>query len=72
MAPIFDYKAYNAEGKAPEGHHRSRDAKAARQKLKKQGLMVSEIDGEKRRQTLRLGAEFLFRRKSERHRNRAA
>ena len=43
MAPIFDYKAYNAEGKIQKGIVEAETNKVARQKLKKQGLMVSEI-----------------------------
>lgn len=43
MAPIFDYKAFSTDGKSQKGIVEAENAKAARQKLKKQGLMVSEI-----------------------------
>lgn len=43
MAPIFDYKALSAEGKTQKGIVEAENQKAARTKLKKQGLMVTEI-----------------------------
>jgi general secretion pathway protein F len=43
MAPIFDYKAISPEGKNLKGLVEAENAKAARQKLKKQSLMVTEI-----------------------------
>ena len=43
MAPIFDYKAFNAGGKSLKGMVEAENQKAARTKLKKQGLMVTEI-----------------------------
>ncbi|MEN9722241.1 MAG: ral secretion pathway protein [Pseudomonadota bacterium] len=43
MAPIFDFKAFTPEGKAQKGIVEAESSKAARQKLKKQGLMVTEI-----------------------------
>jgi general secretion pathway protein F len=43
MAPIFDYKAFNASGKAQKGIVEAESSKAARAKLKKQGLMVTDI-----------------------------
>ena len=43
MAPIFDYKAVSVEGKSQKGLIEAENAKTARQKLKKQGLMVTEI-----------------------------
>ncbi len=46
MAPIYDYKALNAAGKSIKGTIDSENQKAARQKLKKQGLTVVDI-GEK-------------------------
>ncbi|MBC7386805.1 MAG: type II secretion system F family protein, partial [Cryobacterium sp.] len=44
--PVFDYKAYGAGGKSVRGIVDSENVKAARLKLKKQGLTVVEI-GEK-------------------------
>lgn len=44
--PVFEYKAYAAGGKAQRGIVEAENSKAARQKLKKQGLAVFEI-GEK-------------------------
>lgn len=44
MAPIFDYKAYNPAGKAVKGIIEAENQKAARAKLKKQSLMVTEIE----------------------------
>ena len=41
--PIFDYKAYNPAGKALRGIVEAENSKAARQKLKKQNLLVTEI-----------------------------
>ena len=41
--PIFDYKGFSADGKTAKGVVEAESQKAARQKLKKQGLMVSEI-----------------------------
>lgn len=43
MAPIFDYKAFNAGGKIQKGIVEAESQKAARAKLKKQGLMVTEV-----------------------------
>lgn len=43
MAPIFDFKAFGADGRAQKGLVEAENAKAARLKLKKQGLMVTEI-----------------------------
>jgi general secretion pathway protein F len=43
MAPIYDYKAVGADGKGQRGIVESETLKSARQKLKKQGLMVTEI-----------------------------
>ncbi len=43
MAPIFDYKAVNTSGKAAKGIVEAENSKSARQKLKKLGLMVTEI-----------------------------
>jgi general secretion pathway protein F len=41
--PIFDYKAFTAAGKQQKGMVEAENQKAARGKLKKQGLMVTEI-----------------------------
>ena len=43
MAPLFDYKAYAADGKAQRGIVEAENQKAARQKVKKLGLAVFEI-----------------------------
>ncbi len=43
MAPIFDYKAVSLDGKSQKGLIEADSSKTARQKLKKQGLMVTEI-----------------------------
>jgi general secretion pathway protein F len=43
MAPIFDFRAFSTDGKAQKGIIEAENSKAARQKLKKQGLMVTEI-----------------------------
>ena len=43
MAPIFDYKGFNPTGKALRGIIEAENQKAARAKLKKQGMMVTEI-----------------------------
>lgn len=43
MAPVFDYKAYGTDGKLKRGLVEAETQKAARQKLKKLGLMVTEI-----------------------------
>ena len=43
MAPIFDYKAFNNAGKNQKGIVEADTAKSARLKLKKQGLMVTQI-----------------------------
>ncbi|MBL7715327.1 MAG: type II secretion system inner membrane protein GspF [Bdellovibrionales bacterium] len=43
MAPIYDYKAISTAGKASKGLVEAENQKAARQKLKKQGLMVTDI-----------------------------
>lgn len=44
MAPMFDYKALQATGKVQKGIVEAENQKAARVKLKKQGLMVTEIN----------------------------
>jgi general secretion pathway protein F len=41
--PIYDYKAFAADGKATKGTVEAETQKAARLKLKKQGLMVTEV-----------------------------
>lgn len=41
--PIYDYKAFTADGKAAKGNVEAESLKAARQKLKKQALMVTVI-----------------------------
>jgi general secretion pathway protein F len=43
MAPIFDYKALQQSGKSQKGLVEAENQKAARAKLKKQGLIVTEI-----------------------------
>ncbi|NDC39882.1 MAG: type II secretion system protein GspF, partial [Proteobacteria bacterium] len=43
MAPIYDYKALDLSGKNSKGLVEAESLKVARQKLKKQGLMVTEI-----------------------------
>lgn len=43
MAPIYDYKALSMDGKAQKGSVEAENQKAARLKLKKQGLMVTQI-----------------------------
>jgi len=43
MAPIFDFKAYTAEGKTQKGIIEAESQKSARLKLKKRGLMVTEM-----------------------------
>ncbi len=43
MAPIFDYKAINSTGKPIKGIVEAESGKAARLKLKKQNLMVTDI-----------------------------
>jgi general secretion pathway protein F len=43
MAPLFDYKALGPDGKQSKGTVDAENAKAARQKLKKQGLIVTEV-----------------------------
>ena len=43
MAPIFDYKALAGDGKPAKGTVEADTLKTARQKLKKQGLMVTDI-----------------------------
>jgi general secretion pathway protein F len=43
MAPIYDFKAYTPGGKAQKGIIEADTLKTARAKLKKQGLMVSEM-----------------------------
>src|SRR4051812_8528918 len=43
MAPIYDYKALAADGKARKGMVEAETSKAARVKLKKQNLVVTEI-----------------------------
>jgi general secretion pathway protein F len=44
VAPIYDFKAFTAAGKTQKGMVEAENAKAARMKLKKQGLMVAEIN----------------------------
>ncbi len=43
MAPLFDYKAFSPTGKSQHGLIEAENAKAARLKVKKQGLTVVEI-----------------------------
>tara|TARA_Y100000590_G_scaffold433207_1_gene550012 strand:- start:3983 stop:5203 length:1221 start_codon:yes stop_codon:yes gene_type:complete len=43
MAPIYDYKAYTPNGKVKKGIVEADTQKSARQKLKKQHLMVTEM-----------------------------
>ena len=43
MAPLYDYKALDTGGKAKKGMVEAESQKAARGKLKKQGLLVTEI-----------------------------
>ena len=43
MAPIYDYKALDSVGKNQKGIVEAESQKAARAKLKKQGLMITEI-----------------------------
>lgn len=43
MAPIYDFKAYTLAGKLQKGIIEADSQKSARVKLKKQGLMVSEM-----------------------------
>jgi general secretion pathway protein F len=43
MAPIYDYKAFNSAGKSLRGIVEAENQKAARAKLKKQSLMVTDI-----------------------------
>ncbi len=43
MAPIYDYKALDPGGKTQKGIVEAENQKAARAKLKKQGLMITEI-----------------------------
>jgi general secretion pathway protein F len=43
MPPVYEYKAYGPGGKQQKGITESENQKAARQKLKKQGLAVYEI-----------------------------
>ncbi len=44
MAPIFDYKAFDSEGVTQKGIIEAETQKAARQKLKKQGWMVTAMN----------------------------
>lgn len=44
MPPIFDYKALSTDGRSLKGIIEAENSKAARSKLKKQGLMVTAID----------------------------
>lgn len=44
MAPIYDYKALSQDGKTNRGIVESENQKAARQKLKKQGLIVVDLN----------------------------
>ena len=41
--PLFEYKAIGIDGKTVKGHLESDAIKSARLKLKKQGLMVTDI-----------------------------
>ncbi len=59
MAPLFDYKAYSADGKIQRGFLESENSKAARLKLKKQGLSVVEIN-EKSAAKNKSGTSFSF------------
>lgn len=59
MAPLFDYKAYSADGKIQRGFLESENSKAARLKLKKQGLSVVEIN-EKSAAKNQSGTSFSF------------
>jgi general secretion pathway protein F len=43
MAPIYDYKGFSSDGKAAKGVVEADTSKTARQKLKKQGIMVTEV-----------------------------
>lgn len=43
MAPIYDYKGLGPSGKSQKGIVEAENQKAARAKLKKQGLMITEI-----------------------------
>lgn len=43
MAPVYEYKAFSPDGKTQKGITESENQKAARAKLKKQGLMVVEM-----------------------------
>lgn len=43
MAPMYDFKAVNMQGKGQKGMVEAESQKAARVKLKKQGLMATEI-----------------------------
>lgn len=43
MAPMYDFKALNSQGKPQKGMVEAENQKAARTKLKKQGLMVTDI-----------------------------
>lgn len=43
MAPLYDYKAIHPSGKTQKGFIEAENQKAARQKLKKTGLMVTDI-----------------------------
>ncbi len=43
MAPLFDYKAFDSGGKPMKGIVEAENVKAARIKIKKQGLMVTAI-----------------------------
>jgi type II secretory pathway component PulF len=43
MAPFYDFKAYTLAGKLQKGIIEADSQKSARAKLKKQGLMVSEM-----------------------------
>lgn len=59
MAPIYDYKAFSTAGKQVKGIIEADSSKTARGKLKKQGLMVSEII-EKSASKNRSGASLPF------------
>jgi len=43
MAPLFDYQGFEASGKAARGMVEAENAKAGRQKLRKQGVLVTQL-----------------------------
>ncbi len=65
MAPLFDYKALTAAGKSQKGIIEAESQKAARAKIKKQGLMVTDIQersGASSGKALKEGSFSLFNR----------